>query len=103
VPVADAFSWVSFCLKMVQKSVTRKIAVAPMNAASSDSLSFKSPLTSSTPLAAWFLADLDSGLRVTPRTFQPPRLRNVVATDEPFVMSASSDLVVKISYSPAFL
>jgi hypothetical protein len=49
------------------------------------------------------LADSDSGLRVTPRTFQSPRLRNVAATDEPFVMLMSSDLVVKISYSPVFL
>ena len=102
-PVADAFSWVSFCLKMVQKSVARKIAVAPMNAALRDFLSSKSPLTSSTPLAAWFLADSDSGLRVTPRTLQSPRLRNVAATEEPFVMLMSSDLVVKISYSPVFL
>ena len=55
-----------------QKSVLEKIASAPLKAAMSDDVSFKSALTTSTPLNLqdWAL----DGSRDIPRTFQPGSL-----------------------------
>lgn len=68
-----------------QKSVTAKMAAAPLKAAISEFLSLRSALTTSTPCCCcsfWALAELRS--RVTARTFQPALPMNDLATAPPW-------------------
>ena len=68
---------------MPQKSVTPKIAVAPVKAVISDLGSSTSPWTTSTPRAARARLDALLGSRVMPRTFQPGMARKVSTTEPP--------------------
>src|SRR5436190_15538143 len=68
------------------------MACAPLKAWIKDATLSTSPLTTSTPLPASALLDALLGSRVTPRTFQPGSLRNVLTTDPPFKMSAKLEV-----------
>lgn len=66
-PAAEAFSRDSGLAKVCQKSVTLKIADAPLKAASSEAGSSKLPVTISTPAEDREADFGEDGLRVTPR------------------------------------